>query len=135
MYRYCCVPFVFVGVNRKKASNFYFDALSRNLLDVEKDPTSGEFYPPGDAFLVYPDQDGTPDDSIRHEVFLEALQDFRALDTLAAFSSPEEVRKRLQQWAGKLTMTEYPRGEKAVLKLRHKINQAIFSAQKSRKAF
>ena len=111
--------------------NFYFEALSRYLIDPEKDPTSGEFYPPGDAFVVYPGKDGKPEDSIRHEVFLEAVQDFRALDTLAALISPEKVRKLLKQWAGKLSMTEYPRGEKAVLALRHKINQAILAAQKN----
>ena len=111
--------------------NFYFEALSRYLIDPEKDPTSGEFYPPGDAFVVYPGKDGKPEDSIRHEVFLEAIQDFRALDTLAALISPEKVRKLLKQWAGKLSMTEYPRGEKAVLALRHKINQSILSAQKN----
>ena len=106
--------------------NFYFEALSRGLVDPEKDPTSGEFYPPGDAFVVYPAPDGTADDSIRHEVFLEALQDFRALDLLAQLTGRAFVQKMLLQWAGgKLTMTEYPRGEKALLELRHKIHQAI----------
>lgn len=105
--------------------NFYFEALSRYLIDPEKDPTSGEFYSPGDAFLVYPAPDGTVNDSLRHEVFQEALQDFRALDKLASLTSPGKVRKLLSLWAGKLTMTEYPRGEKAILLLRHRINQEI----------
>ena len=109
--------------------NFYFEALSRYVLDPEKDPTCGEFYPPGDGFLVYPGPSGEPDDSIRHEVFLEALQDFRALDLLASLLSPARVRRLLTQWCGRLTMLEYPRGEKAVLELRHRINRAILQAQ------
>lgn len=113
--------------------NFYFEALSRHVLDPEKDPTCGDFYPPGDGFLVYPGQDGGPDDSIRHEVFLEALQDFRALDLLASLLSPARVRRLLSRWCGTLTMLEYPRGEKAVLMLRHRIDRAIVQAEKSKR--
>ncbi|MBQ6471816.1 MAG: DUF4091 domain-containing protein [Victivallales bacterium] len=108
--------------------NFYFEALSRRTIDPEKDQTSGDFYPPGDAFLVYPGENGTPIDSIRHEVFLEALQDFRALDLLAGMTTQKNVRSLLSRWCGRLTMTEYPRGERNVLALRHRINQAIVLA-------
>ena len=111
--------------------NFYFEAMSRYLADPEKDPCCGDFYPPGDAFVVYPGKDGKPEDSLRHEVFQEALQDFRALDLLAGRISPARVRKLLARWCGKLTMTEYPRGEKAVLKLRHQINRELLQTEKN----
>ena len=110
--------------------NFYFEALSRFLLDPEKDSTCNSFYPPGDSFLVYPGNDGAPLDSIRHEVFFDALQDIRALDLLTELTSREYVEKTLLRWCKKLTMTQYPRGEKAVLNLRTKINQEILKKLK-----
>ena len=113
--------------------NFYYEALSRFLIDPMRDSTCDRFYPPGDAFLVYPGKDGKPEDSIRHEVFLEALQDFRALDLLATLTSKADVHRKLIQWCGRLTMLQYPRGSRNVRMLRRKINQAIISALKTGK--
>lgn len=107
--------------------NFYNEALSRFFIDPEKDPTSDRFYPPGDAFVVYPGTDGNPVDSIRHEVFYEALQDFRALELLEKLYTGKKVRSMLKQWCGTLTMLDYPRGSKAVLALREKINAAVIN--------
>ncbi|MBQ2013398.1 MAG: DUF4091 domain-containing protein, partial [Bacteroidaceae bacterium] len=36
-------------------------------------------YPAGDAFLVYPREDGMPEESLRLKVFGHALQDQRAM--------------------------------------------------------
>ncbi|MBQ9087951.1 MAG: DUF4091 domain-containing protein [Lentisphaeria bacterium] len=98
--------------------NFYFEALSRFKIDPMLDPGCDRFYPPGDGFLVYPGRDGKPDSSIRHEVFTEALQDFRLLDLLAQKYGRTKVKKMLSRWCGKISMSSYPRGESAVLALR-----------------
>ncbi|MBQ9753941.1 MAG: DUF4091 domain-containing protein [Lentisphaeria bacterium] len=105
--------------------NFYFEALSRFAVDPFADPGSDRFYPPGDAFLVYPGADGTPEDSIRHEVFAEALQDFRLLDLLSASLGRKKVLQLLSKLCGRLSMSSYPRGEKAVLQLREKLLEAL----------
>ena len=109
--------------------NFYFEALSRFAVNPVIDPGCDRFYPPGDGFLVYPGNDGHPDASIRHEVFAEAIQDFRLLDLLAAVTGRKKVEKLLNSLCGKLNMSNYPRGEKAVLKLREKLLNALLSAK------
>ena len=101
--------------------NFYFEALSRFAVDPELEPGCDRFYPPGDGFLVYPGKNGHPDDSLRHEVFAEALQDFRLLDLLSASLGRKKVLQLLSKLCGRLTMSNYPRGEKAVLELREKL--------------
>ena len=105
--------------------NFYFEALSRFAVDPCSDPGSDRFYPPGDAFLVYPGAAGTPEDSIRHEVFAEALQDFRLLDLLSARLGKKRVLQLLSKLCGRVSMTAYPKGEKAVLELREKLLETL----------
>lgn len=105
--------------------NFYFEALSRFAVDPERDPGCDRFYPPGDGFLVYPGENGHPDSSLRHEVFSEALQDFRLLDLLAERMGKKKTEKLLTRLCGNLTMNSYPRGEKAVLQLREKLLSAL----------
>lgn len=101
--------------------NFYFEALSRFAVDPELEPGCDRFYPPGDGFLVYPGKNGHPDDSLRHEVFAEALQDYSLLELLSEHTGRNKVKKLLAQFCGRLTMSNYPRGEKAVLELREKL--------------
>ena len=59
--------------------NFYFSQLSRYPIDPYKCTDGGCAFPAGDPFLVYPGRDGKPEDSIRYEVFMEGLQDQRAM--------------------------------------------------------
>lgn len=105
--------------------NFYFEALSRFAVNPELEPGCDRFYPPGDGYLVYPGKDGQPDDSLRHEVFAEALQDHSLLDLLSANMGRGKVKKLLTRLCGRLTMSNYPRGEKAILQLRDKLLSAL----------
>lgn len=104
--------------------NFYYTVLSRSLIDPYRSTDAGGNYPAGDPFLVYPGKGGVPEDSIRHEVFYEALQDMRALQLLETLSSRGEVEKLLDA-AGVKKMNAYPKGEKAVLALRAAVNDRI----------
>ena len=86
-------------------------------------------FPPGDAFQVYPGEDGKPVDSIHYEVFYGGLQDMRALKLLEQKVSREEICSMLEKHYGqKITMHSYPRGEKNMLSLRTLINECLKKA-------
>ena len=110
--------------------NFYYSGLSRYPIDPYKCNDSGYFFPAGDAFMVYPGKDGVPDDSIRYEVFFEALQDQRVLQKLESLVGRDAVLKELDKLAPgrKMKIDNYPKGEKAVLALRNKINSMLRKA-------
>ena len=77
--------------------------------------------------MVYPGKDGIPENSLRHEVFFEALQDQRALQLLERFMSRKQIMKMLDKFApdGKMSMSSYPKGEKNMLAIRKKINAML----------
>ncbi len=107
--------------------NFYFSQLSRYPIDPYRCTDSGCAFPAGDPFLVYPGKDGKPEDSIRYEVFREGLQDQRAMQLLETMMPREKILRELDKLSpgGKLSMANYPRGEKNMLAVRAKINQLI----------
>lgn len=107
--------------------NFYYAQLSTHAIDPYRTTDSDGAFPGGDAFIVYPEKNGIPEDSIRHEVFFEALQDQRALQLLETFVSRKQIMKMLDKFAaGKiLTMADYPKGENNVLAVRKKINAML----------
>ena len=80
--------------------------------------------------MVYPGKDGVPEDSIRYEVFYEALQDQRVLEKLQSLVGRDAVLKELHKLAPgkKMKIDNYPKGEKAVLALRNKINTMLRKA-------
>ena len=112
--------------------NFYYASLSRYLIDPYRCNNSSYIYPPGDAFLVYPGKNGIPEDSIRHEVFYEGLQDQRVLEKLESLIGREKIQKELDRCSpgGKMKMDQYPKGEEAVLALRARINHLLRNALK-----
>ncbi len=107
--------------------NFYYSGLSLKPVDPYKDTCCYYTYPSGDAFLVYPRKDGVPEESLRLKVFGHALQDQRAMQLLETMIGRPKVEKILDKCSpnGELHMHDYPRGEKAVLALREKINAEI----------
>lgn len=115
--------------------NFYYSGLSRYPIDPYRCNDSGYFFPAGDAFMVYPGKGGVPEDSIRYEVFCEALQDQRVLEKLQSLVGRDAVLKELDKLApgGKMKIGNYPKGEKAVLALRNKINSMLRQALKDKK--
>jgi len=117
MYRYHIDGFLHWGFN------FYYSRFSRFPVNPYADTTAGHAFPAGDAFLVYPGVNGMPEDSIRHEVFREALQDMRILQLLEQAYSREKLEKILDRFSvkGELSLLDYPAGELPVLKLRKRI--------------
>ncbi|MBQ9337669.1 MAG: DUF4091 domain-containing protein [Lentisphaeria bacterium] len=110
--------------------NFYYSGHSRFPIDPYRCNHAGYFFPAGDPFVVYPGKNGVPEDSIRHEVFYEGLQDQRALEKLESLIGREKVLKELDRCApgGKMKIDRYPKGEKAVSALRGKVNSLIRKA-------
>lgn len=107
--------------------NFYNAQLSAYPIDPYRTTDAEGSYPGGDPFIVYPGKGGIPEDSLRHEVFFEALQDQRALQLLEKFVSRKKIMKLLDSFApgGKMSMTDYPKGEEAILALRKKVNAML----------
>ena len=71
-------------------------------------------------------------DSIHYEVFAEALQDFRVLSLLERYLHRDKIMDMLDHHSpgGRMTMTEYPQGENAVLSLRKRINKCLAGSVK-----
>ena len=107
------------------AFNFYFTQYSTRPLDPFVETDAGRAFPAGDAFLVYPGEDG-PIDSIRGQVFREALQDQRALQLLEKLQGRDKTITLLEQHASApITMKRYPRGKAWLLAMRQRCNRRI----------
>ena len=103
--------------------NFWFTQLSLDVLDPYHDTSSGEAFPSGDAFLVYPlDRDGDVVCSTRLYVFNEAMQDMRALKLLEKLTD----RKTVLQLLGDIkNFKVYPRNNQYIMNLREVVNREI----------
>lgn len=103
--------------------NFWYKQFSKGKIDPFFVTDSGEGFPSGDPFSVYPGEDGKPLPSIRQLVFSDALQDLRAMELLESLSSKEEVLKLI---AGvdpcDISFSHYPRYDSFLLESREKIN-------------
>lgn len=130
LYRYAVEGFLHWGFN------FYNSFHSLFPVDPYKSVCADFTFPAGDAFLVYPGKKGIPEDSIRYEVFYEALQDQRSLQLLETKMGRKETEKfLLKLCGGKLEMADYPKGEENMLAVREKINKKIkkcFSGNKTK---
>ena len=106
--------------------NFWYSRHSvRTDIDPYRVTDADHAFPSGDAFAVYPAEDG-PVDSIRHEVMREAIQDMRALQLLEGIIGREKTLEVIHDGLdGKLTMTNYPHSASWLLDLRRKVNKLI----------
>ncbi|MBR2904471.1 MAG: DUF4091 domain-containing protein [Lentisphaeria bacterium] len=147
---YCCVPrtgysnrFIYMTSSRNRVMglllykygvegflqwgfNFYNSYHSLFPVDPYKSVCSDFTFPAGDGFLVYPGKNGIPEDSIRHEVFFEALQDQRSLQLLETKMGRKKTEKFLVRLCGgTLEMADYPKGEEKILAIRDEINKKL----------
>ncbi|GAA4858848.1 DUF4091 domain-containing protein [Paenibacillus vulneris] len=105
--------------------NFWFSQYSRKPINPFQNTDADHSFPSGDAFLVYPGPEG-PIESIRMEVFYEALQDLRALQLLESYIGKDRVVALLEEGLEQpITFSEYPRSMEWLLDKREQINQAI----------
>ena len=108
--------------------NFYYTRLSKYQIDPFA-TTDGECsWPAGDPFSVYPGKDQVLE-SIRSELFYQALQDVRAMQLLESKLGKDEVVRLVEEGIEKpITFKEYPHTPEYLLELREKINCAIQKA-------
>lgn len=109
--------------------NFYNSQYSLRHINPFAETDAGEAFPAGDAFLVYPGEDGKPLESVRLMVLDEALRDLRALKALEAVKGRAYVEKRIAELAGQaITFSDYPRQSEFLYELRRRVNAEIGSA-------
>jgi hypothetical protein len=119
LYKYNLAGFLHWGYNH------WYSARSLKVINPYTNTDAYYSFPSGDAFLVYPGENG-PIDSIRYEVFREALQDLRALQVLESLVGRERILELLEEGLVKpVTFSEYPREAGWLLSLREKVNQLI----------
>ncbi len=88
--------------------NFYYSVLSRWLINPFVTTDAGGAFQSGDAFLVYPGQNG-PLHSIRGRVLFDALQDLRTLQLLEQYIGHAKAVELIDRVAGiDLTFESYP---------------------------
>lgn len=105
--------------------NFWNSQFSRHAIDPFKVTDAGIGFPSGDAFVVYPGEDG-PIESLRLAVMREAMQDLRALGLLESMIGKEETMRLVEEGLTQpITFEDYPRDADWLRSVRERINQRI----------
>ncbi len=105
--------------------NFYYSVHSRWLINPFITTDADGAFQSGDAFVVYPGQQG-PLHSIRGKVFFEALQDMRALQLLEQYIGHAATVELIDRVAGmELTFENYPCSPQFFTDLRNAIYEEL----------
>ncbi len=108
------------------ALNYYAAESAGYPVDPYMNTDCDGLSPAGDAFLLYPGQGGIPEESMRMLLFLQALQDLRALQGLEKKAGRDAVLALVNQGLNTpISLTEYPTNPQWLLDLRHRVNQAL----------
>ena len=120
IYKYDIIGILHCGYN------FYNSQWSTRHINPYEVTDADYGFPAGDSFLVYPGEDGYPEESIRGMVLNEALNDLRACQLLEALTSKEYVLGILEEFlAEPLTFTNYPKSDAYLIMTRNRINGEI----------
>ena len=123
LYKYSIAGFLQWGYN------FYYNQGSYDFVNPYADSTGDYFVPSGDAYSVYPAQDGTALESMRLVQFYEGLQDRSAMELCESLIGRERVIKALEEAYGReIKFSHCPASSEAMLAIREKINLLIESA-------
>ncbi len=111
--------------------NFWYSQYSIREIDPFTVTDAGGAFPSGDAFIVYPGEDGKPLNSLRHKVFYDGFCDMRALQLLEKLTSREYALKIIEQGVDTpLSFNSYPHEQGWLLDLRSRINDEIKNERK-----
>ncbi len=110
--------------------NFYNSKHSIYPINPYLTTDAGGTFPSGDPFLVYPGEDGIPEESIRMMILYHAMCDIRAMELLESLTNRQYVLNLLEhQLSDPITFKVYPRSDTYILQLRNTINQEIYAHQ------
>lgn len=114
--------------------NFYNSVDSLYKINPFLVTDAGGAYPAGDPFIVYPKEDGTPEESIRMMLLDEAMSDLRALCYLEELTSREHVLALIDEDLDRPldfdAFPTYPKDADYLFGLRKKVNAEICKAIK-----
>ena len=109
--------------------NFYNSQYSLRSIDPFAVTDADSAFPSGDSFTVYPGKSGAIE-SVRSEVFFQALQDMRALTLLCDRIGKKRTIAAVEADFGIITFFEYPRGTEKMLNLRKSVNNYLDNLHK-----
>lgn len=106
--------------------NFWYSQYSVKEINPFEVTAAGAAFPSGDAFMVYPGEDGKPLNSLRHKVFSDCIDDLRALRLLESLKGREYVLSLIERGLDvQLSFNDYPHEQEWLLNLRERINREI----------
>ena len=109
--------------------NFYYTSESYEQINPFLVNDCGGCCPAGDPFIVYPDPDGHPLESIRMMILDDAVRDLRALRALEGAAGRDEVLRMIDEGLREPlrfdVFPDYPEDAAYVLSLRGKVNAAL----------
>lgn len=109
--------------------NFYNSQYSLRSIDPFAVTDADSAFPSGDSFTVYPGKNGAIE-SVRSEVFYQALQDMRALTLLCDRIGKKRTIAAVEADFGIITFFDYPRGTEKMLNLRKSVNNYLDNLHK-----
>ena len=125
MYKYDIKGFLHWGYN------FYNNQYSGDPINPYVDCSADFVFPAGDAFLVYPECDGTALESIRMAIFYEALQDIKAMKLAESLTSHATVVEAIEGVFGQsITFDTCTKSSEMMLAIREAVNGIIKNAVK-----
>ena len=125
IYKYNIVGFLQWGYN------FYNNQYSGDPINPYYEQSADFAFPGGDAFSVYPENDGTALESPRLVVFHEALQDIKAMKLAESLYSHDEVVAAIEDVFGQtITFETCAKTSDMMISIREKINSMIKQAIK-----
>ena len=120
LYKYDIEGFLHWGYN------FYNNSGSSDCINPFMDTSSGDIFPSGDPFSVYPADNGEALESMRLVGFNEAIQDLRAMKLCEKLYSREEVISTLENVIGKeIRANTYINDAAGMHTVREKVNSMI----------
>lgn len=126
MYLYNIVGFLQWGYN------FYHSQQSIYPINPYAVTDAVGAFPSGDPFMVYPGDDGKPEESLRLVVFYNAMSDMRALALLESLKGRDFVLALINEGlSAPITFSEYPKNDMYYLQLRNLVNWEINKAVNS----
>jgi hypothetical protein len=106
--------------------DFYYSMYSGHLIDPFFSTDGDGFVPAGDAFQVYPGEDGQPMESVRLMLLNMAMNDLRALQLLESAAGRPAVLAMIEEGLPEpITFSSYPSDSQYLIRLREKINEQL----------